>query len=157
MGRENEQLIVKHDEEMRDSCEKFLIFIKICKIFIKKIKNIFSIFSILEEKKIRTIIDQKNNVFKDINLILDEFDSTINNPEVLSDLKKTEMDYKLIDVLEKYENEDFSKIFNFIDVIARLEFENKRNIEYNNMISKKIKNEVIIIRQMFFKIKIDNK
>lgn len=143
MEMENEHLTFKHNEETKKNAEKFFIFIKICKKFITKIKKTFCILNELEQKNIKTIIDKKNMIYKEINLIIEEFGSTINNPDIINNLQKSEIDHKLLDILEKNNEEDISKIFNFIEIISKLELTNKKLNEQNEILNRRMKNDVI--------------
>lgn len=116
--------------------EKFCIFSKICLKFIMKLRNIYKIFSRIEEKNIKSMLNNKGKVYIDINTILNEFESMVNDTKIFEDenlCKK--IDQKFLEILGKNDEEQILKMFNFIDIISKLENNNK-------MFADKLKHEV---------------
>ena len=98
-----------------------------------KLRNIYKIFSRIEEKNIKSMLNNKGKVFIDINTILNEFESLVNDTKFVENKK---IDDKFFQVLGKNDEEQILKMFNFIDIISKLENNNK-------LFAEKLKHEVI--------------
>lgn len=139
---ENEHLAFKHIEENKKQADKFFTFLKICKKYLSKIKNINQLLAKFEQKSIKSLTDNKNKIQIEISKIIDDFDSVVNNPQIVKDLTNSFLEHKLLDKQEENESENINKIFNFIDLIGKLEMNNQKLLEQNELLNKKFKNEV---------------
>lgn len=140
---DNEHLVSKHNEDTKKLSEKFFSFLKICKKYLTKIRIINKLLNELEKKDIKSIIDNKNKIYKDINKIINEFDCAVNNPKLVSEMTNFQFENILLEKLDDDNGDDINKIFNFIDHLGKLETNNHRLIEQNEILSKKLKNEVL--------------
>jgi hypothetical protein len=119
-----------------------LTFLKICKKYLSKIKNINQLLAEFEQKNIKSIIENKNKIYKEISKIINDFDSAVNNPGIINDMPNFQLEQKLLEKLEENNAVEINKIFNFIDHIGNLEINTKILSEQNELLNKKLKNEV---------------
>jgi hypothetical protein len=123
--KEKEYLTYKNQEEIKVIEEKFCIFSKICIKYIMKLRNIYKIFSRIEEKNIKSMLNNKGKIFIDINTILNEFEGLVNDTKLIEDINNKKIDEKFYEVFGKNDEEQILKMFNFIDIISKLENNNK--------------------------------
>lgn len=147
MELENEHLVLKHQEENKKQAEKFSTFVKICKKYLSKIKCVNQLLAKIEQKNIKSILENKNKIYKEVTKIIEEFDLVVNDHVILKDFDDPRIE--VLDKLEENNTDDINKIFNFIDHIAKLETANQRLLEQNELLNKKMKNDVLIYLHFF--------
>lgn len=88
---------------------------------------------------------------------MNDFDNSINDPAIINDLKNKGIDYKLYEILDKNDEDHLLKLFNFIDIIGKLETNNKKLQEQNDLITIKLKQDVnkkLTIKKYYARIKL---
>jgi hypothetical protein len=84
------------------------------------------------------MLNNKGKVFIDINTILNEFEGLVNDTKLIEDINK-KIDDKFYEVLGQNDEEQILKMFNFIDIISKLENNNKLFVDkYKNEVNKYI-------------------
>ena len=134
------------NEELNKKTEKFSLFVKVCRKFLKKLKNIYALVLKVETQNIKSIMENKDKIFDEFNIILENFDNIINDPNILTDFRNNnETNSNLYNILETNDNDSLTKLFNFIDIIGKLELNNKKLLDKNDLINQKLKIDVYFL------------
>jgi len=149
MEMENEHLVYRHNEENKKQAEKVIAFVKICKKYLSKIQNINRLLEAFEQKNIKSITNNKNNIYNEVSKIINEFHSVVNDPEIEKEFLNPQFkEHKLLlnlYKLEENEAENINKIFNFIDQIGKLELNNQKLLEQNRLLNLRLTKEVVLL------------
>jgi len=141
---ENEHLNCKQTEENQKYSERFLIFSILCKKYLLKIKSINELFFKIEDKNIKSVLQRKEKILREINDIINDFNSTLGNPDLFSDLRNNDFNLKLLNKIEENDNQELSKLFTFVDVLGNLEENVKMLSKQNELLNQRFKNDVIL-------------
>ena len=134
------------NEELNKKTEKFSLFVKVCRKFLKRLKNIYALVLKVETQNIKSIMENKEKIYDEFNLILENFDNIINDPNILTDFRNNnETNSNLYNILETNDNDSLTKLFNFIDIIGKLELNNKKLLDKNDLINQKLKIDVYFL------------
>ena len=104
-----------------------------------KLRNIYKIFSRVEEKNIKSMLNDKGKIYIDINTILNEFESLVNDSKIV---EERIIDNKFYEILGKNDEEQILKMFNFIEIIFKLENNSKVYADQIEKFNQKLKHEV---------------
>lgn len=133
---ENYSLKLKLKEKGEKVNEKVVIFVKICKKYIKKIKNLLNLINKLESNS--KVSESKELLVNELNLTNEKFYNTIHNPKLLDTLTETLIDHSKKKYLDESEDDSsFAGQFSLVDIIHNLENQVKALQSQNENLKKR--------------------
>lgn len=155
---QNKNLTTNSDtDKIKKSTDKFILFIKLIRKYSKKFKGIMDLIikfddnrKITKEKFESIRENSKENLIKDLFNTIEKFNLTIHNPQLIDNLfeyadkNNNEFNKKLLEEIDKKEDEMRIKNVNLIGIIENLEIQIKKLNEQNENITIKKNNEVKI-------------
>lgn len=139
---ENTELRSKLKDKGEKAKEKVVIFIKICKKYIKKIKNLMNLIIKLDSNN--KISESKELMLNELSLTNEKFYNTLHNPKLIDTLTEgPSSDYKKHFLDESEDESFFNSQFSLVEMIQNLENQLKTLQTQNENLKKRRTVEVI--------------
>jgi len=150
--KENEDLRSLQNDSIRRAEEKIKLFLKLCRKYTQKIKNLMILYSKIESHNLNSLAENRDTILLELNETIEKFNKTIYHPKLVSRLiELNEINdinsKKLFEEQYDYSIDDgyLTSQLNLLDTIKNLENQLRKLKDHNNH-SDKNKNELETIK-----------